>query len=165
MSTTQVTVCYLLAPDPAGGELVLLGEKRTGLGLGKVVAPGGKLEAGESPAEACAREVLEESGLTVRPEDLIPAGLLRYRFPYRPSWDQDSHVFLARAFSGTAADSDELRLGWVPSTQIPLERMWHDARLWLPGVLGGGGVALDIEFGPDNDTVATVTPTPEGARP
>lgn len=74
MRITQVTVCYLLAHDPERGEVVLLGEKRTGLGLGKVVAPGGKLEAGESPADACVREVAEESGLEVRPEHLVPAG-------------------------------------------------------------------------------------------
>lgn len=161
MRITQVTVCYLLAHDPERGEVVLLGEKRTGLGLGKVVAPGGKLEAGESPADACVREVAEESGLEVRPEHLVPAGVLRYRFPNRPSWDQDSHVFVTRQFTGEASDSDELTLGWVPVAEIPLDRMWDDAKLWLPGVLTGERVALDIEFAADNDTVERVVPSVE----
>lgn len=153
MSLPRVCVCYLIA-EGADGPRVLLGTKRTGLGLGKVVAPGGKLEAGESPAQAMVREIAEETGLVVAEADLEPAGRLRYRFPHREAWSQESHVFRARRWRGEARDSEELSLGWVPLAEVPLDRMWDDARLWLPGVLAGGSVALDVDFAADNDTVA-----------
>lgn len=54
--------------------------------------PGGKLKQGETPAQACAREALEETGLTVtvgrKVMELFNLGKLE-------------HYFLADAFSGT----------------------------------------------------------------
>ncbi len=38
---------------------------------GRWCLPGGRMEAGESAAEACEREVLEETGLTVRVKRLV----------------------------------------------------------------------------------------------
>lgn len=70
-------------------------------------------------------------------------------------------MFVTRQFTGEASDSDELTLGWVPVAEIPLDRMWDDAKLWLPGVLTGERVALDIEFAADNDTVERVVPSVE----
>ena len=51
-----------------GGEKVLL-TRRTDNGLWCL--PGGGMEAGESAAEACEREVLEETGLKVRVKRLV----------------------------------------------------------------------------------------------
>ena len=45
---------------------VLLVHRRANDGAPPWVLPGGKLEAGESPGEAAVRELLEETGLTVR---------------------------------------------------------------------------------------------------
>ena len=51
----EVCVCYLTRVAADGRREVLLGRKRTGLGLGKIVGPGGKVELGEVP------ETLESS--------------------------------------------------------------------------------------------------------
>jgi 8-oxo-dGTP diphosphatase len=59
MSLPEVCVVYLVRPRRGMAE-VLVGKKRVGVGEGKVVAPGGKLEPGESPPEAAVREVAEE---------------------------------------------------------------------------------------------------------
>ena len=58
MPLPEVCVVYLLRRGPHGLE-VLLGDKRTGLGRGKVVGIGGKLDPGETPREAAVREVVE----------------------------------------------------------------------------------------------------------
>ena len=42
----------------------------------KFQLPGGKLEAGETPAQAAAREVAEEIGVEVRLPELSPLGTL-----------------------------------------------------------------------------------------
>ena len=150
----EVCVVYVLRETPAGPE-VLLGEKRRGLGRGRVVAPGGKLEPGESPAAAAVRELAEEVGLVAAAEDLEPRGVLDYRFPHRPAWSQLSHVFLCRRFSGAVTESSELAASFVPLAEVPFERMWDDAKFWLPGVLRNGESARwRFDFAADLSSVA-----------
>ena len=155
----EVCVCYILSETPETGYRVLLGRKKKGLGLGKLVGPGGKLEVGETPEQAVVREVFEESGLRVREEDLIPLGRIRYEFPHREAWSQVSWVFATRAWTGTVIESDELLLDWIPVAEIPFDRMWDDAKFWLPGVLVAPGSGAPIErryvFGSDLSTVVT----------
>ena len=148
----DVAVCYLIRSGHDGDE-VLIGRKLTGLGAGRAVGPGGKLAPGESPAEAVAREVLEETGIVVDPGALEPRGVVDYTFPTRPSWSQRSFVFVCRSFAGDGAASDELLPEWWPVSSPPLERMWDDARSWLPGVLSGGRIDASFEFGADLSTV------------
>jgi 8-oxo-dGTP diphosphatase len=154
----EVCVVYVLR-DGARGEEVLLGRKRRGLGEGRLVAPGGKLEPGESPAEAAVRELEEEAGLVARLEDLEPRGVLDYAFPHRLAWSQRSHVFLCRRVSGEVAPSSELAAGFVRVDEVPYGLMWDDARFWLPGVLRGGPpVHLAFEFGADLASVVARGP-------
>lgn len=50
---------------------VLLARHTYGGGRGKLIIPGGYLEAGESPQDALRREFIEETGVTVEPRDVI----------------------------------------------------------------------------------------------
>jgi len=149
----DVCVVYLLRPRADGGADVLLGHKRTGLGLGRVVGIGGKVEPGESVPEAAVREVHEETGLTVAADDLVPAGVLDYLFPARPAWSQRSHVFTCTRWEGRPATSDEIVPEWFALEDVPYARMWDDAARWLPGVLRGGRIAATYTFGDDLATV------------
>lgn len=155
----EVAVTYLLRDGESGLE-VLLGEKLTGLGAGKIVGPGGKLEAGESAARAAAREVFEEVGIAVAESDLSRVAELRYEFPHRPAWSQRSTAFLARTWSGDPQASSELDPRWYPLDALPLDRMWDDAKRWLPRVLDGERVTVDCSYAEDNDTVATWSESP-----
>ncbi|MDM7892469.1 8-oxo-dGTP diphosphatase [Curtobacterium caseinilyticum] len=148
-----VVVVYLLR-DGADGPEVLLGEKRRGLGAGRLVGPGGKREPGEPPEAAAVREVAEEVGLHLDVADLEARGTLDYRFPFRPSWSQVSDVFVCRRWRGTPTGSDELEPRWVPVDAVPWDAMWDDARYWLPGVLRGGTVSARFSFAEDNATVS-----------
>ncbi len=62
---------------------------------------------------------------------------LAYTFPHRPSWSQSSTAFLSRDWHGDPRSSRELEPQWFPVHRIPLDRMWDDARLWLPDALAG----------------------------
>lgn len=149
----QVCVCYILRRSPAGETQVLLGRKKKGLGLGNIVGLGGKLEPGESAADAAVREVEEESGLVVTASALQPRGLLTYLFPYREGWSQESSVFVCTEWQGTPRESDELNPVWFDVASLPLDEMWDDARHWLPGVLAGTAVRATFTFGEDLATV------------
>lgn len=153
-----VVVVYFLRDGPDGPE-VLLGEKRRGLGTGRVVGPGGKREGTETAVETAVREVAEEVGLRVDPADLEARGTLDYRFPFRPSWSQVSDVFVCRRWQGDPSGGDELEPRWVPVRDVPYDAMWDDARYWLPAVLDGGQVDARVVFAEDNASVAGFTGT------
>ncbi|HLZ24311.1 MAG TPA: NUDIX domain-containing protein [Ktedonobacterales bacterium] len=77
---------------------------------GQWCLPGGRMEPGESIAECCAREVLEETGLIVRVGRLVgvytnPDRLITY--PDGNRWQVISHCFEAEVIGGEPRLSDE----------------------------------------------------------
>lgn len=152
----DVCVVYLVrtisTPDWSRDE-ILLGEKLTGLGTGKLVGAGGKLESGEDARAAAVREVHEELGVTLDPADLEPISLITYPFVDRDDWSQRSHGFIARTWSGEPRSSEELAPHWFPVDDIPFDRMWADARTWLPRALAGEFVETTIVFRADGTMV------------
>ncbi len=127
------------ACDPAtlvfvfrGAELLLI-NKKTGLGKGKVNAPGGKLDPGETP-EACAiRECEEEVGIRV--SDLEYCG--QHRFQFVDGYSIHVWVYRTRAFRGEPHATREAEPMWVSQDALPFEEMWEDDRFWLPMVIRG----------------------------
>lgn len=126
---------------------VLLGRKLTGLGVDRLVAPGGKLEPGESPVDAAVREVREEVGIEVLARDLVPIAEIAYPFLDRPHVSQFSWAFTASVWAGEPRASAELEPQWYPLEAMPLERMWADAARWVPRALAGQYVAATLTFG------------------
>lgn len=53
------------------GEKVLLARHTYGGGNGKLIVPGGYVEHGETPQHALVREFMEETGITIKPENII----------------------------------------------------------------------------------------------
>lgn len=157
MKPLNVVLCFLLR-ERDGVRSVLLGHKKTGFGTGKVVGVGGKLEPGEGPLEAVCREVLEETGVVVRPEALVPAGRIFFDFPYRPALNMDTLLYVTRSWEGEPGESDEIAPEWYDVERLPLELMWHDAGTWLPLALDGHGPNLRIILNEDNATVRAAVP-------
>jgi 8-oxo-dGTP pyrophosphatase MutT (NUDIX family) len=148
----DVCVVYLVRnSQTASGDRteILLGEKLTGLGTGKFVGAGGKLEPRESPVDAAVREVAEELGVVVAPADLEAISVITYPFVDRDEWSQRSHGFLARTWTGEPAASSELDPQWFDIADIPFDRMWADAATWLPQALAGEFIERTIPFRAD----------------
>lgn len=150
----DVAVTYIIRRDQ-GVDWVLLGEKLTGLGSGKIVGPGGKAKPGELPADTAAREIREEVGLEVDPIDLSAIAVISYPFLNRAELSQRSHVFMTRHFRGELTSSPELAATWWRVSEIPYPQMWPDAALWLPRALTGIYVEATYAIGEDDQVVST----------
>jgi 8-oxo-dGTP diphosphatase len=138
----EATLCHPVVD----GELLVI-RKQRGPGAGNLVAPGGKLEPGETPLEAAVRETREEVGIAVH--DPEKRGELRFVFGDEPF--MFVHVFLARSFDGTPEATDEGVPRWVPVDDLPFGEMWPDDRYWLPLLLDGGRFRGEFHFDADGD--------------
>lgn len=119
-------LCFIFHKDQ-----VLLIEKLRGLGAGKVNAPGGRLEPGETPLQAAVREVQEE--VSVTPGKLSQVGNLKFAFV--DGYNLECWVFRAEEFRGTPTASEEAIPFWNSINTLPYDRMWADDREWLPFLL------------------------------
>jgi 8-oxo-dGTP diphosphatase len=124
---------------------VLLIHKKRGLGAGKINAPGGRLDPGETPHECAIREVQEE--LLVTPTGVRQVGELRFQFV--DGLSIHGYVFRADDYEGEPGETDEAIPLWTPIDEIPFDRMWADDRLWIPLMLNGQ--PFDGRFIFDND--------------
>ncbi len=140
----RATLCFIIRDNQ-----VLLIRKKRGLGAGKINAPGGRLEIGETPNECAIRETQEEVGLT--PIGVQERGQLHFQFA--DGYSLHCTVFTASDFSGELIETDEALPLWTAIDAIPYEEMWADDIHWLPGVLNGGTFRGYFHF--DNETMLT----------
>ncbi len=153
MTTPHVTECFLLRTAPDGAREVMLGRKKTGVGAGKIVGIGGKIEPGETPSAAAARELREETRVVVDEADLEFRGIADFRFPNKAAYTMIAHVFVTQRWLGEPSETDEIAPVWYPISQLPFDLMWADARHWLSGVLEGGRINGVFVFNDDNATL------------
>ena len=115
-----------------GGEALLIRKKR-GLGAGKINAPGGRIEPGETPEAAAIRESQEEVGVT----PLAPRRRGHLRFQFADGYSLECHVLSSYACEGEPHETDEADPFWSSLHALPYDEMWSDDRLWLPLMLAG----------------------------
>jgi 8-oxo-dGTP diphosphatase len=125
---------------------ILLINKKTGLGKGKVNGPGGKVDPGETPEKAAIRECQEELAITV--SNLEYCG--EHRFQFVDGYSIHVWVYRTRDFEGIPTESREAEPLWTPLNQIPFEQMWEDDKLWLPMLVRGERFQTRWIFDGDN---------------
>lgn len=123
---TRATLVFLIRD-----RRILLAMKKRGHGVGKWNGAGGKIEPGETPAAAAARETTEEIG--VRPTLDEQHGQVLYLDPVKG--DIFVTVFRTEEFAGEPIESEEMRPQWWPIDQVPYDEMWDNDRYWLPHVI------------------------------
>ena len=137
------TLIYVIKNDE-----ILMIEKLRGHGRGKVNAPGGHIELGETPAECAIRELFEEVRLTVL--EVEEVANLKF-FDTKNGFSMQGYVFktCANECIGIPTQTEEAIPFWVDINAIPYDRMWEDDAIWLPRVLAGNYIDAELVFADD----------------
>ncbi|KAI0371310.1 hypothetical protein BV20DRAFT_965497 [Pilatotrama ljubarskyi] len=161
----QYTNAFVIIDD----QKVLLGFKKRGFGMGLWNGFGGKVDPGETPAQAAVRELEEEAGITA---SLKQCGTLFFVVEGVDTAFNIS-VFSAYEYQGTVTETDEMRPEWFsiqhsllpprnPLTTIdhggkpqelppvPLDKMWADDEFWMPLMFARRYFVGRADFGADN---------------
>ena len=102
-------------------------KKKKDANAGKWIGVGGAFEEGESPDECAAREIFEETGLTVR--RLEYRGVVTF---VSDEWDTEyMHLFTSSDFDGDETECDEGDLKWISKKDIPSLELWEGDRVFL----------------------------------
>lgn len=149
---SRTDTSLILVRDGDGADApVLLGTKKRGLGEGRIVAPGGKIDPGETPREAAQRELAEETSVQVDLENLTPAGVLDFAF--MTGTNLRAYVFSTTRWSGQPQASDEISVEWYSPSSLPFRRAWPDNAIWLPYALRGALRSASFLYDADNHLV------------
>ena len=149
--TEDAVLCFIRDRD----RLWLI-RKKTGLGTGKINAPGGRIEPGEEAPDAAVRETTEETGL-------IPAGLeyvCELNFVFVDGYSLRGYVFFADSYSGRPTVTPEADPFWCRIADLPYDEMWADDAVWLPRVLAGEKVLGRFIFDGDEMLSHQLLPLP-----
>ncbi len=123
------------------GDKVLLGLKKRGFATGKWNGFGGKANDDETIEDAARREVREEADITL--SAIEECAILDC---HHPNWSQQVYVYIARAWEGAPAESEEMKPQWFSKDEIPYAEMWEDSSIWLPMILDGQKLKATLYF-------------------
>lgn len=126
----ETTLCYI---EKENQFLMLYrNKKENDPNAGKWIGVGGKLEAGETPAECVVREVKEETGLTLT--DYQYRGVVYFR---SDSYEEETmYLFVGKNFEGEQVkDCAEGRLEWVDKDKVLALPTWEGDRIFLERLL------------------------------
>ncbi len=102
-------------------------KKKNDLNQDKWVAIGGKFEDKESPEECNAREVSEETGLTLNSARYC--GIVTF---VSDKWETEyMHIFHSTDFSGELKECDEGDLMWIDIERIYSLPIWEGDKIFL----------------------------------
>ena len=124
---------------------VLLMHRKREPNLGLWVAPGGKIEPGESPYETALREFAEETGLKAKSLQL--RGLCTF-VPLLKQYPWFIFIFVTTDFQGTlSTDCEEGDLAWVSLEEYftTLPKPGADA-IFAPKILAATGGLFQAKF-------------------
>lgn len=141
-----VTLVYCVGHGPGGpeGNEVLLLERVKPPYPGLWVAPGGKVERGESPAEGATRELREETGLVA---DRVSLRAVVTETSPVDDWQWLIFVYRALDLSGTlVSDEREGRLAWFTPEALVDAKLPPADRFFMQDAMRGTSGVTEYRF-------------------
>ena len=137
----QATLCLLIEEDK-----ILLAMKKRGFGAGRWNGAGGKFDplVDKNILDTAIRETKEEIGVEVKNPEKF--GLFHFKFPHKPEWDQDVHLFIVKSWQGEPVETEEMAPKWFSFNEIPYQNMWADDIHWMPHILQGKKIEANFVF-------------------
>lgn len=135
----QTTLCYL----KRGGDYLMLHrtKKEHDQNRDKWLAPGGKFKPGESPEDCMKREVLEETGFTVR--EWRYAGVVTF---VSDVWECEMmHIFECTEWGGRERVCDEGDLEWISESEVCKLAAWEGDKIFFR-LLQKNGPFFSLKF-------------------
>ena len=121
----NTSLCYI----EKDGKYLMLHRisKKNDENAGKWIGIGGKFEAGESPEDCAVREVLEETGLTLK--SLSYRGIITFVSDEYPT--EYMHLFHSDSFDGKIKECDEGALEWIDKKKLYELTLWEGDKIFL----------------------------------
>ncbi|NGZ75772.1 NUDIX domain-containing protein [Saccharibacillus alkalitolerans] len=107
-----------------GGNVLLLKRRNTGHDDGCYGLPAGKIERGETAAEAALREAREECGVLIEPDDLRMTAVLQIGAAEEGGDERIDFFFETERWSGEPVNLEREKcaeLRWCPADDLPVE--------------------------------------------
>ncbi len=136
----EYTVCVIM-----DGNKLLLKYGNRNICKGKWNFAGGKVEKGETKEGCVAREIKEETGLSLN--NAFYHGKIDCH--YSDGSTRRVHIFSSDSFSGAAAGSEEGEVKWFDKDNLPKDSMFADVELWLERVYEGKRFDVAVSYGGD----------------
>ncbi|MFT0516722.1 NUDIX hydrolase [Pseudomonas faucium] len=109
-----IRIAAALLIDPQGRTLLV--RKR---GTQAFMQPGGKIDAGETPVQALARELHEELGLRIDPAQAIPLGQFSAPAANEPGFEVQAQLFRVDCAEQVVPAAEIEEVVWLAADQLP----------------------------------------------
>jgi 8-oxo-dGTP diphosphatase len=130
---------------------------------GKYVAIGGRLEPGETPLECIIREMKEESGYDLSPDEISFKGYIYFDEISRnkktedlPAFNWLVFLYYVRVSEKRCIDNKEGDLQWFAIEDIPYHKMWSGDRIFTPNILNSTDI-IEAKFLYDGEEIVNWT--------
>jgi len=91
------------------------------------------------------RELEEEAGIFLMPEQLTQVGMLHFFREAKPEWNQDVHIFRGN-YDGEFVETEEMLPKRFDKDKLPFDDMREDDILRMPKLIAGEQFDLDSHF-------------------
>lgn len=127
MKMRITTLCYI---ENSHRTLMLYrNKKKNDINAGKWVGIGGALEEGESPEDCLVREVWEETGIRLAPEEYDFRGIVTFSSDICET--EYMCLYSARTSDTTVAECNEGELAWIENGRLDSLPMWEGDRIFF----------------------------------